>query len=75
MGGTVALRLRGSIIVVVVAAIELAIDLSVVCPSVGMPSDCMFCVMYSRRSDHTGKEGYPTLAWNVCVAHTTRHEF
>ena len=32
----------------------------------------MICVVYTRRSDHTGKEHYPTLAWNVCVAHTTR---
>lgn len=28
--------------------------------------------MFSCRSDHTGKEHYPTLAWNVCVAHTTK---
>jgi hypothetical protein len=24
------------------------------------------------KADHTGMENYPTLAWNVCVAHTTR---
>jgi len=26
----------------------------------------------SLRADHTGKENYPTLAWNFCVAHTTK---
>jgi hypothetical protein len=24
------------------------------------------------RADYTGKEGYPTLVWNCCLAHTTR---
>ena len=25
------------------------------------------------KPDYVGKEGYPTLAWNCCVAHTTRN--
>jgi hypothetical protein len=32
----------------------------------------VICVEYPRRSDYTGKEHCPILAWNVCVAHTTR---
>jgi len=42
------------------------------CVFLCMNCDYVIRVVRPCKSNHTGKENYPTRAWNVCVAHTTR---